>query len=214
MGSIRRFDLRKLSASYSAVCFFETGTWHGDAVAYALDAGFKKIISVEIMPELAEEAKKRFQSYQNVTIIEGNSAPTLLNELPALKGNCIFWLDAHFPGADAGMSQYDSENDEARRLPLEKEIEAIKICRAGYRDVVIIDDLRIYEDGPFENGNSPEETLPKQNRNIDFVFKQFSDTHSIERSYLDEGYLLLLPRPEKEEGPDALSEQYFLKSQV
>lgn len=125
--------------------------------------------------------------------MEGNSVSVLFKELPLLQGNCIFWLDAHFPGAEEGISRYDAETNEDRRLPLEKEIEIIRTRRSYFKDILIIDDLRIYEEGPFENGNAPEDTLPKGDRSIGFVTRHFGATHHISRLYRDEGYLILTP---------------------
>ncbi len=193
MGSISRFNLNKIAADYNCLYFVETGTWKGDGVAYALQTNFVKIISAEIVPRIAAEAQKRFQPYKNVSIIEGSSVPVLLKELPLLEGNCIFWLDAHYPGAEEGLNRYDAENNEDRRLPLKKEIEIIKTSRLHFKDVLIIDDLRIYEEGPYENGNAPGDTLPKEDRSVDFVFNHFGATHHISRFYRDEGYLILTP---------------------
>jgi hypothetical protein len=194
MGSISRFNLLQIKKDYKTNFFFETGTWKGDAIQVALDSGFEKILSTEIIPNLALEAQNRFSSNPRVRIIEGDSASALKNELPALNGRCVFWLDAHFPGADAGMKKYDEEKNQDRRLPLESELKAISELRKKGRDVIIIDDLRIYEDGPFKNGNAPRDVLPQRNRNINFVYKFFSSTHTIHKFYSDEGYILLLPK--------------------
>ena len=193
MGSISRFALNKISKDYNAIYFVETGTWKGDGVAVALQNPFQKIISIEIIPQIAALAKKRFQLSENVKIIAGASTPVLLRELPTLKGNCIFWLDAHFPGAEEGIMEYNAEKDESLRLPLENEIEVISMARTCYKDVLIIDDFRIYEDGPFENGNAPEDVLPKGNRGIGFIYDHFGSTHKILKSYREEGYLFMRP---------------------
>ncbi len=193
MGSISRFNLSRIAADYNCLNFVETGTWKGDAVACALQANFVRIMSVEIIPGIAMAAQKRFQQYKNVRIIEGDSAAVLSRELPLLDGNCIFWLDAHFPGAEEGINRYDAETNEGKRLPLEKEIEIIRASRRGFKDVLIIDDLRIYEDGPYENGNAPADTLPKTNRNVGFIFTHFGATHQVSRFYRDEGYVFITP---------------------
>lgn len=195
MGRISRFDLSHMIRTYDTPMFFETGTFRGEGVQYALHSPFKKVISVEIVPQIADEARKKFSSADRVKIIEDESASALEKELPLLKGNCIFWLDAHFPGADAGMTQYDADLDESVRLPLEKELEIISRLRKGYRDILIIDDLRIYEDGPYQNGNVPADALPKGGvRSIDFVYKYFRSTHTVHRLYQEEGYIVLLPK--------------------
>jgi hypothetical protein len=195
MGLLNRFDLCRIVKEYKIRYFFETGTFWGDGVAYALQAPFQKLISVEVIPEIADKAKHRFEEQSQVEIIEGESVTVLERELPKLNGNCIFWLDAHFPGADAGLTAYDDDdNNEATRLPLPKELEVISRLRSKFKDVLILDDLRIYEDGPYQNGNVPDDALPKMSRNIDFVYQYFGATHLILKSYLDEGYILLFPK--------------------
>ena len=194
MGFINQFNINRIIRDYSIKYFFETGTWKGDAVAYALQFPFEKIISAEIIPVIANEAKFRFQHEPRVTILEASSAGALSAELPALNGNCLFWLDAHFPGADAGLVRYDAINDEDIRLPLEKELTIIHEVRKNYQDILIIDDLRVYEDGPYENGSAPADTLPKSNRNIDFINWLFGKSHITMKTYRNEGYLLLFPK--------------------
>ena len=194
MGTIRRFDLARIIKEYKTQNFFETGTFRGDGVCYALEFPFKRITSVEIIPEIATEAKARFAGASHVKIIEADSVNALKNELSKNKANCVFWLDAHYPGADAGITGYDAENIEEMRLPLVKELETIKALRKNGKDVLILDDLRIYEDGSYENGNVPADALPKVDRNIDFAYRYFQKTHIILKCYLDEGYILLFPK--------------------
>ncbi len=194
MGKINRFDLSRIIAKFKTPVFFETGTFRGDGIDYALQSPFEKIISIEIVPDLAEKAKKRFAGNEKVKIIQGESSLVMQEELPELPDNCIFWLDAHFPGADAGMKEYNADIDESIRLPLVIESSVIRRLRKGFKDVIIMDDLRIYEDGPYQNGNVPVDALPKQNRNIDFVTQNFNKSHHIYKLYQEEGYILLLPK--------------------
>jgi hypothetical protein len=126
--------------------------------------------------------------------MENTSVAALAGTIPDLDGNCLFWLDAHFPGADAGMKDYDDVKYETLRLPLVNEIETICQLRKKCKDVLIIDDLRIYEDGPFENGNVPVDALPFEDRNINFIYQSFKKSHVILKSYLDEGYILIFPK--------------------
>ncbi len=62
--------------------------------------------------------------------------------LPEIKDNITFWLDAHFPGADAHMKTYESclNLDVDTNLPLEREIELISKRTSSYTDVLIVDD--------------------------------------------------------------------------
>jgi hypothetical protein len=194
MGVINQFNVDRIIRDYNIKFFFETGTWKGDAVAYALQFPFERIISAEIVPPIADGAKSRFKEETRVKIIEASSIKALSAELPLLKGNCLFWLDAHFPGADAGMARYDAAMDEDIRLPLEKELTIIHECRKNCNDLLIIDDMRVYEDGPYENGNSPVDTLPRNDRNLDFINRLFGRTHISMKTYRNEGYILLFPK--------------------
>lgn len=194
MGSLSRFDLNRIIEEYKTLNLFETGTFWGDGVAYASQFQFNKIISAEIIPEIAAKAKFRFIADDKIEIIESDSIAALKKRLPHLKGNTVFWLDAHFPGADARLADYSSENDEEFRLPLNKELAVISAYRKNFQDVLILDDLRIYEDGNFQNGPVPPKAMPKGKRSLRFVYEYFSKTHYIFKSYLDEGYILLFPK--------------------
>ncbi len=194
MGSLTRFNLNRIIREYNSKYLFETGTLWGDGVAYGLRSPFKKIISVEIIPEIAAKARQRFEGEEKVEILEGDSLAVLQTQLPAINENIIFWLDAHFPGADAGLNNYDHDHAEHHRLPLVRELEIIKNMRKDFEDVLILDDMRIYEEGPYQNGNAPADVLPKGKRNLDFVHEYFSNTHLFMKSYLDEGYILLFPK--------------------
>lgn len=194
MGSLSRFDLNRIIHEYTTPNLFETGTFWGDGVAYALKFPFDKIISVEIIPEIADKAKLRFIAEDRVEIIETDSISSLEKKLPLLEGNTVFWLDAHFPGADAKLADYESGNDTEFRLPLSREIELISMYRKHFQDVLTLDDLRIYEDGAFEKGSVPSNALPKGERSISFVYEFFDTTHYVFKSYLDEGYVVLFPK--------------------
>lgn len=194
MGMLHRFDLQRIVREYKLHFLFESGTFRGDALVYALDAPFEKMISVEIVPEIADAARRRFEMEPRVEILTADSLSALEQTLPHLKGNGLFWLDAHFPGADAGLTSYDNCNEEELRLPLKRELQIIKRLRPRGKDVFILDDLRIYEDGPFRNGNVPDDAKPSLNRSLQFVYDLFGRSHIILKSYMDEGYTLLFPR--------------------
>lgn len=200
MGSLKRFDLQRINQNFNTSIFFETGTWKGDGVAYAAKFDFKKIYSSEVVPEFAESAKNRFKNQDQIEIINKNSIDTLNDMLPKMNANCIFWLDAHYPGADEGLNDYNFELEEEIRLPLEREIEIIASRLPKFNDVLLIDDLRIYEDGPFKYGNIPSNIIHPKNRSIDFVYKYFSKTHDIYKSYKDEGYIYVIPKVNEGKG--------------
>ena len=125
MGNINRFNLEDLITRHDLDIFVETGTLYGDGVDYALQFNFKKIISIEIDFMLFKNAKEKYKNNTRVDIIHGNSADILKNLVLTLNGNCLFWLDAHFPGADSHKLPYDYEKDIYIILPLEYEIRTI-----------------------------------------------------------------------------------------
>lgn len=198
MGHLRVFDLSALRLRYGCRHFVETGTGTGDSLAYAACSKFDSLFSIEIHPEIAAAARSKLQKDTRIRIEVGKSGdvlPELLAHLPP-EEPILFWLDAHFPGADFGLARYDAEPNLQVRLPLEQELEIIRSIRPGGDDVILIDDLRIYEQGPFTNGNIPDwaQTLAPDMRHVRFVDRLFTESHLIERRYEDEGYLVLLPR--------------------
>ena len=62
-------------------------------------------------------------------------------------------------------------------------------------DVILIDDLRIYETGEWEDGPLPEGTPGEPTENgADWIRYLFSETHNAYTIVRDQGYLLLLPK--------------------
>ena len=108
----------------------------------------------------------------------------------------LFFFDAHFPGEGdkQAFKGYLAAEPAELKLPLEEELKLIRELRGDCADVIVIDDLRIYENGPFESGNMPDwaETLDPEEKSIDFVLDLFPGRRLI-RDYRDEGYLLILP---------------------
>jgi hypothetical protein len=186
------FSVESLIEKYNLKNFIETGTGIGDSVNYAIGK-FENIVSIEIHPEIAKQASERFQSNTNVNIIEGHSTDVLNEKIPDLDGNSLFWLDAHFPGADFKYAKYEDEKDPAKRIPLEGELTAICNKKNVSKDVFIIDDLRVYEDGPYQGGNwDLRESLGGSD--IRFVEDLLKSTHYIIKDYRFGGFLIILPR--------------------
>jgi len=200
MGSLRFFNLQPLMEQYGCRTLFETGTGIGEGLHYASYYAFERLWSVEIHPEVAATARDRFVNDPRVEIVEGTSEEALARVLPTVDRAqpMLFWLDAHFPGADFGYASYKDEKDHDRRLPLERELALIGKLRAPCRDVLLIDDLRIYEDGPYAMGPMPDwaQTLAPELRNIAFAERApWSKTHDLQRFHDHTGYLVLTPKP-------------------
>lgn len=211
MGSINRFDLNKLIKEYDIQYFFETGTWKGDGLAYASRLPFKKLFSCEIMEEIYHKAKSRFKNQNNVQVKLGTSEEALISLNNEITGNCLFWLDAHYPGAEEGLHSYNEIEDETIRLPLHKELLLIKELRPDYKDIILVDDLRIYEEGPYKNGNMPDNIIPPSIRNIDFAYALFAATHEIVKLYNDHGYLVIIPKDTHSNKKEAFLNKIYKK---
>lgn len=210
MGAIYRFNLTDLAEKFNIDYFVETGTLYGDGVKYAMEStnnAFKEIHSIELLDDLHEDASSKFSSFTNIHIHHGRSVDLLEGVIKNLDGNILFWLDAHYPGADIGRnSYYQPEKEEKEVLPLESELAIIKKVRENYDDVIICDDLWLYEDGVYGSdagtldnhlkihcGGETKEQIGKPNAN--FFDEFWASTHDIIKLKDDQGYAILIPKP-------------------
>lgn len=192
MGYLSRFDIGKLIKEYNLDYFIETGLGEGKGLRYALGFPFKEYHSIEISQEMFNQGVKKFLDLKNVklhSVTTRDILPLILN----LEGNILFWMDAHLPDWLWGKSF--SHLDKDLKLPLEEELKIIQKYRPNNKDVFLCDDLRIYEDGPFESGNwAGRLSYDNAAGGIKFIYDLFSETHIIEKDYKHEGYIILLPK--------------------
>tara|TARA_R100001530_G_C4296055_1_gene149255 strand:- start:116 stop:721 length:606 start_codon:yes stop_codon:yes gene_type:complete len=195
MGELFIHDLNPYLDAYGCDVFVETGTGKGTGLLHALRYRFKELYSIEIMKELFEECQKNITDPRihllNTNSIEG--LKTILGELdPGIP--TLFWLDAHFPGADFHFNSYDHLSDQPElHKPLREEIKLVASYRPNCKDVLIIDDLQIYEEGPFEiQMRDFKEKYGEDG--LDFVEEAFGETHNFTRDYRHQGFLILTPK--------------------
>ena len=214
MGEIQRFNIKEIINKFNIQYFVETGTLNGDAVQFIRDLNceeIKEIHSIEILEDLHQNCQLRFEGNSSVHIHHGLSVDIIGNIIEKMEdGNILFWLDAHFPGADIGRESYvQKDKDEKEVLPLEEELRIINKIRGNdYNDVIICDDLWLYEDGIYGGYNgSPLMTLNDHMRlyhngetkqemgkeNANFIDELFGDTHTITKNNLDQGYVIITP---------------------
>ena len=178
---------------YNIDNFVETGTGAAEVVRSISNIKSDlNIHTIEIIEEIFNKNKISHSYLTNVNWHLGQSSEVMPEILPQLEGNTLFWLDAHFPGADFGLASYGDEEDLDKRLPLRSELEIIVKGRDVSNDVFVIDDLRVYEDGPFETGNWADRNLYGGD-GIAFIEDLFEDTHFVVRSYNKQGFVILLP---------------------
>lgn len=199
MGTLAHFHLPGLAKVHGLTHFVETGTAQGDGLAQAAQVkAFKTLHSIEIVPELVVAAEARFKDDARITIWRGDSREMLARILEVLPDEpTLFWLDAHFPGAHSG-ADYAAEKDVRRRLPLADEIALIRTLRPHARDVLLIDDARIYQPGPYSGGDLPSDWPPLKGikrDGIGFIREAYKATHGVVVDYSDQGYVMVVPKP-------------------
>ena len=203
MGSVSHFNVRDLTTRYGCTTFVETGTGAGDSLmhVYAVAGDiFGKMCSTEINQVLWKHANARFANCTGVHVLFGNSAYALAELLPVLAGErVLWWLDAHFPGADCGLAAYEDEKRDTVRMPLAEELRLIKGRPGGCeRDVVLIDDARLFLDaenwgaGPLKDRYKA--LVPKAMGGVGWIRGMFSGTHTLTIDYADQGYISVLPK--------------------
>ena len=194
MGQLNQaIQIKNVLDFYDIKNFVETGTGQAEVVQTVVEADETlNIHTIEVIPEIYDKNKINFSYLKDVNWHLGTSFDILPEILPDLKGTTLFWMDAHFPGADFGLSSYGDEKDDDKRLPLKKELETIVENRDVSNDVFVIDDLRIYEDGPFGDGNW-EDREKYGGDGIEFIEELFDETHYVVKSYNAQGSILLFP---------------------
>lgn len=116
-----------LRRQYNLQTMVETGTATGDSTVWAADH-FNKVFSIERQPMLFRAARDRCRTYQNITLLLGDSRQRLPDILNALTEPAMFWLDAH------------SDTD----TPILDELDMINT--SPLRHVVLIDDAHQMHD--------------------------------------------------------------------
>ena len=194
MGQLNQaIQIKNVLDFYDIKNFVETGTGQAEVVQSVVEADDSlNVHTIEVIPEIYDKNKINFSYLKDVNWHLGTSFDILPEILPDLKGTTLFWMDAHFPGADFGLSSYGDEKDDDKRLPLKKELETIVANRDVTNDVFVIDDLRIYEDGPFGDGNW-EDREKYGGDGIEFIEELFDETHYVVKSYNAQGSILLFP---------------------
>ena len=204
MGDLRIFNLRELKEKFNLKYFVETGTLFGEGVDHALSHGFDDVYSIEIDKELYDRAITKYAFNAGVNIFHGSSHEKI-KDLLSLDGNCLFWLDAHFPSADCNKKSYTDEKDMEIRAPLQIEIELLSQRKNKYKDVIIADDFWLYNtEHKYESGDI-ESHMRSIGQNITreelvgdvndrFFYDNFSDTHDLQIIANHQGYMIISPK--------------------
>ena len=197
MGRINHpINLEKLVKVLNLKNFVESGTGDCSSMKIAADLNlFENLYGIDLDEDLYNRAVSMFKS--SVKMYNGYSKDEMLKIVGELSDRpTLFWLDAHFPGADYKGAKYDAEKDDSKRIPLEAELKIISENRDITNDVFIIDDLRIYADLP---GGSWEFRSTAGAENHDFIETLIGKTHLLVEHHQDQGYMLGFPLSVSEE---------------
>lgn len=146
-------------SEYQNPVFFETGTYKGDATGQALNAGFERVITVDIQPQFSKRATERFGDAVEdgrLTVITDHSVNALERVLPEIDRPITFWLDAHADGS--GNLAVGEPDDDEMKCPVYEELKCISKHRSG-QDTLLIDDIRLISDGGWEREDLNMDTL-------------------------------------------------------
>lgn len=122
----------ELFRKYLNPILIESGSFRGDGIQAGLDAGFRKIYSIELSEKYYDICCMRFRG-MNVHLIPGDSSEQMQELLSLIDENVTFWLDGHYSGEDTAIGKSNT--------PLLQELEIIKNHHIKNHKI-LIDDLR------------------------------------------------------------------------
>lgn len=126
----------KIFKKYLNNTFIETGSYIGDGIQQALNAGFNKVISIELSDKYYKICKNRFSNNPNVQIIQGDSYKIMPDVLKNINESVTFWLDGHHSCGDTALGDYWT--------PLMQELDVIK-NHSTNNHTILIDDMRCWK---------------------------------------------------------------------
>lgn len=200
MGQITAFDIGEIVNIFKCTSYVETGTGIGVSLKHAMNFNFNKFYTVDIDVDLIESIKKEITD-ERVHFYNQKSTDALKQIVKEVVNDesVLFFLDAHFPGADFHKMTYEESMKLYKKdsMPLEEEIKIIKEARPNKKDVFIIDDLHLYQPGNYQHSNWQLVDLQEQigvKRSTQFINDLYSSTHEILNYNAHQGYLILLPK--------------------
>lgn len=157
---------------YAGKHFVETGSFLGDGIQEAIEAGFENIISIEILECNFNICKNRFSNNENVKLFNGDSSIILYDIIKNINDKIVFWLDAHYSGesVDGGISWKTGKGE--TWCPLLEELKQIK-QHLMKNHTILIDDLRDWRSERPQIGFGVEDLkrhILEINKNYKFYF--------------------------------------------
>jgi hypothetical protein len=132
--AVKQVVIEKYRSEYNINTLIETGTFRGDMIN-AQKVFFNKIYSIELDPTLHNEAKRKFQYFRNIHLIQGDSGKEIFKLISQIDEKSIFWLDGHYSGMDTALGDVE--------CPVLGEIDGI-FSGSIKNHVLLIDDARCF----------------------------------------------------------------------
>lgn len=145
-------------------CLIETGSYTGDGIQKALDAGYEQIYSIELSAKYYQICKDRFSSNSQVMVLWGDSGKILSQVLESIQEPITFWLDGHSMLLDTAKGD--------TMTPILEELEAIR-SHSIKTHTILIDDIRLFGTWIFDliNLDTIIHKLREINPNYTIVFE-------------------------------------------
>lgn len=124
----------QIISKYLNPFFVETGTYLGDGVVVALEAGFQRVYTIELSKPLYEEATKKFYKDDRVRLVQGDSLTCLWSIISGINEPITFWLDAHCSLGNTAKGE--------KMCPLIEEL-AIIAMHPLKNHTILVDDRRL-----------------------------------------------------------------------
>lgn len=144
--AVKEYFLKRILLKTGIRTLVETGTYKGDMIV-AMRPYCQKINSIELNQKLFEDAEKRFEDDEAVTIYQGDSGEIMDTVIADINTPIVFWLDGHYSAGETSKGDLDT--------PIIKEIDHIAAHPHKDRHVLLIDDARCFDgtnDYPTEEG--------------------------------------------------------------
>jgi hypothetical protein len=185
MSGFQDLNIRPFLDQYKISNFIETGCHTGSGIRHAVINGIQNIYSCDIDKKFVDICHQQFP---NAIIMHSHSVDFLNGIVEIIPGNCLFWLDAHFPELTGGTSKNEEE-----RFPLFKELEILSKKSDIENDVILVDDIRVIisEDNPIK------QDFDDQYKIYGTSIKDLTDLfpkHKAEILNFQEGLLLFTPK--------------------
>jgi|WetSurSiteA1Bulk_404760.scaffolds.fasta_scaffold11500_2 hypothetical protein len=175
MGVVAHFKIEDIN-KYKV--FIETGTSHGSGANF-LAQQCERGYTIDLFDHWNPKAP-------NVKFLQGNSTEHLEKLCQEVEEDVVFWLDAHYPHL------FGTINETMEVLPLVKELEIITKYRSNKKDLILIDDLRIYEKLNYRSGQLPFDLTYGETGFLDKV-KNLFPNREVKVDLDDEGYVSIWP---------------------